>query len=87
MVALHPDYSFSYAPARVIGTQDNWFFDLKFYDQSEVSTDNWFFDLKFYHQSEVSTDNWFFDLKFYDQSEISIDQSPVIYRLFCGGEI
>ena len=36
VIALHPDYSFSYAPARVTGTDDNWFFALHFYDETQV---------------------------------------------------
>lgn len=38
MVALHPDYSFSYAPAKVVGTEDNWFYTVTFYEGTEVRT-------------------------------------------------
>ncbi|KAL5264641.1 hypothetical protein ACHWQZ_G005654 [Mnemiopsis leidyi] len=73
VIALHPDYSFSYAPARITGTDDNWFFDLKFYDSSEAEVPR---EEMYY----ISAEQYHEDTKFIRDIEEALLGSFVVVR-------
>ena len=37
VIALHPHYSFSYAPGQIISTEDNWLYQVRLFDETECS--------------------------------------------------